>query len=140
MYGVLFVCDGNATRSPMAEAIGRHLGPLYAPRAEFWSAGPHPTHVRPQVRQVLAESGIEPGGLRSKGIFEVPLDEVRLVVNLSRLAVLPALPNAQSRVEWPLPDPSSAPPEDTLEAYRATRDELLRRLPDLLRDFRPHPK
>jgi len=47
----------------------------------------------------------------------------------------PILPPNKVHVSWPLPDPASAPPDESLEAYRATRDELLRRLPSLLNDL-----
>lgn len=129
MPAILFICAANAARSPLAEAIARHL----APSLDVWSAGTAPTHVRPQVRAVLSEVGISAAGLRARSLYEVPMDEVDLVVTLGPEASLPVLPGRIARVSWSLPDPTSAPEEDALEAFRATRDELLRRLPPLLR-------
>ena len=131
MSGVLFLCVANSARSQLAEAIARHL----APELEIWSAGSEPTHVRPQVRIVLEEEGIDPRGLRSKSTLEIPMDEVGLVVTLCREAQCPIVPGNQERISWPLPDPSSAPQDELDEAFRAARDELIRRMPPLLAGF-----
>jgi protein-tyrosine-phosphatase len=125
---VLFLCVANSARSQMAEAIARHL----APRLDVLSAGSAPTHVRPEVSAVLDEVGIDAHGLRSKGVDEIPLDEIELAVTLCADEVCPVLPKRVERLHWPLPDPSSAPPDERLEAFRATRDALLSRIPKLL--------
>jgi len=128
MHSVLFVCVANSARSQLAEAIARHL----SVEIEAWSAGSCPTHVRPQVRAVLDEVGIDSAGLRAKGLAEVPLDEIDLVVTLCAEEACPVLPGSPRRLSWPLPDPASAPAAEALEAFRATRDELTRRLKPLL--------
>jgi protein-tyrosine-phosphatase len=99
-----------------------------------WSAGSEPTHVRPQVRRVLEEIDIDPRGLRSKSMLEVPMDEVSTVVTLCRNEQCPVLHGQQRVVRWPLLDPAAAPEEELDEAFRACRDELLWRLPTLLRE------
>lgn len=128
---ILFVGESNAARSPIAEAIARQL----APRHEVWSAGWRPSHVRPEVREVLAEEGIRAEGLRARSIGEVPLDEVDVVVALcpdeGRLRVRSDV----RRLDWRLPDPTSAPPHERIEAFRASRDELARRVGALLREL-----
>ena len=123
---VLFLCVANSARSQLAEAIARHL----APEREFWSAGSEPSHVRPQVRIVLDEVGIDARGLRAKSTFELPLEDITLAITLC-LEECPYLPPHIEVVGWPLPDPASAPAGELLEAFRATRDELLRRIPSL---------
>jgi arsenate reductase len=128
MTTVLFVCVGNSARSQLAEAIARHL----APNHEFWSAGSRPSHVRPQVRTVCDEAGIDASQLIAKHIHQVPLDEVDLVVTLCAETECPVLPISTPIKAWPLPDPAAAPDHELDEAFRATRDELLRRLPRLL--------
>jgi arsenate reductase (thioredoxin) len=125
---LLFLCVANSARSQLAEAITRHL----APRLDVWSAGSHPTHVRPEVTAVLEEVGIDARGLRSKAVSEIPLDEIELVVTLCADEVCPVLPKRVERLSWPLPDPSAAPRAESLEAFRATRDSLLSRIPKLL--------
>ena len=127
MSTVLFVCVANSARSQLAEAIARHL----APDHEFWSAGSRPSHVRPQVRTVCHEVDIDANQLLSKHIHDVPLDEIDLVVTLCAEAECPVLPTPAPVVSWPLPDPAAAPDDELVEAFRATRDELIRRLPNL---------
>lgn len=125
---MLFYCVSNAARSQLAEAVARHL----RPEVEAWSAGAAPSHVRPQVSRVLQEVGISAVGLRAKGLGAVPIEDVDLAVTLCAEWERPVLPSSLSRLSWPLPDPTAAPADETMEAFRATRDELLRRLPPLL--------
>lgn len=120
----VFVCEGNSGASPLAEALAKHL----YPRAEVWSAGVAPSHVRPEVRAVLAERGIPTVGLRAKSVHAVPMEEVSLVVRIG-LGVDGLRVPPQARVlDWKIPDPACYPPEERLEAYRATADELERRI------------
>jgi arsenate reductase len=130
MAGILFLCIANSARSQLAEAIARQM----APSLNIWSAGSEPSHVRPQVRRVLDEIGYDPRGLRSKSMFEVEMDEIDVIVTLCREEQCPLLPGKKKHIAWPLPDPTAAPDEESDEAFRATRDELLRRLPALLKD------
>lgn len=127
---LLFVCIGNACRSPMAEAIGRHLA---RDGWEIASAGTSPAGwVSPEVRAALAEKDIPAEGLRSKGLEEVQPARFDLVVILSGHAPSTIVPEgfAGRVVEWPLPDPVGGP----LHEYREVRDVLLERIPELLRD------
>jgi arsenate reductase len=63
------------------------------------------------------------------------MEDIDVVVTLCREENCPYLPGEQLKVAWPLPDPASAPDDELDEAFRATRDELLRRLPMLLREM-----
>jgi protein-tyrosine-phosphatase len=64
---VLFLCTHNAARSQMAGVLlRRHAGN----RFEVFSARLQPTEVHPLTRQVLTEVGIDPTGLRAKGVQE----------------------------------------------------------------------
>ncbi len=128
MAGILFLCVANSARSQLAEAIARDM----APELDVWSAGSEPTHVRPQVRRVLDEAGFDDKGLRSKSMFEVDMDDIDVIVTLCREEQCPALPVAKKHLRWPLPDPDAAPDEEKAEAFRATRDELIRRMPALI--------
>jgi arsenate reductase len=67
-------------------------------------------------------------------MFEVEMDEIDVIVTLCREEQCPLLPGKKKHIAWPLPDPTAAPDEESDEAFRATRDELLRRLPALLKD------
>ncbi len=132
MASVLFACVANSARSQLAEAIARHLGPV---DLEVWSAGSRPSNVKPEVRVVLDELGIDSRGLRSKGFIAVPTDEINVAVTLCLDEVCPVFPGAVRLEHWPLPDPASAPDGERVEAFRAARDELLRRIPLLLAEL-----
>src|SRR4051794_14964692 len=58
---VLFVCTGNSSRSPMAEAWLRYLG---GPEVEAASAGTAPTSVHPLAVEAMRERGVDISGHR----------------------------------------------------------------------------
>jgi arsenate reductase len=125
---ILFICIGNMCRSPMAEAIARHLG---TGRVEARSAGLSPTgSVADQARTALEELGIPSHDLSSKGLDTVPLSDVDVVVSLLGPSGLHLLPrNLGARLEaWSIPDPLG---EDE-EAFLATARLLQRRIRSLL--------
>ena len=125
---LLFLGRDNASRSQLAEGIA----PWLSREVEAWSAGSSPTHMRKHARIVLGEMGIPSYGLRSKRMAEVPLEDIDLAIVLCEPEQAPFLPPRIEVLHWPLPDPSCAPEHDALEAWRACRDELIRRLELLL--------
>lgn len=132
---ILFLCVANSARSQLAEGIARGLAPE---GVKISSAGSVPTAVRPQAVEVLREVGIDITGQRSKGVDEVerPVDAV---ITLCAEEVCPVWLESARRVHWGLPDPAAVEGTDRerLEAYRATRDELLKRLRVLFTGQRP---
>jgi arsenate reductase len=124
---ILFLCVQNSARSQLAEGIARFLAP---PGVTVSSAGSSPAFVRPQAIQVLKEIGIDISGQRSKAIEEIDSAAVDAVVTLCAEEVCPLFLGAAVRLHWSLPDPAKAPGDDEarLNAFRATRDELFRRL------------
>ena len=124
---ILFLCVQNSARSQLAEGIARFLAP---PGVKVSSAGSLPAFVRPQAIQVLMEIGIDISGHRSKAIEEIDAASVDVVVTLCAEEVCPAFLGTAVRLHWGLPDPVKAPGDDMspLKAFRATRDELFRRL------------
>jgi len=60
------------------------------------------------------------------------MEDMGTIVTLCRREQCPILPTVKQLIHWPLPDPAAAPDEDLDEAFRACRDELLRRLPSLI--------
>ena len=121
---LLFVCDSNAARSPMAEAVFRHI----APEIPVQSAGRSVSHVRNEVRLALDEAGMDSYGLRSKSMAGVDFDDVLLIVGLCLPSEAPGLPRGKELRWWSLPDPLCAPEEERMESMRALLDELQRRL------------
>ncbi|MGD8288760.1 MAG: arsenate reductase ArsC [Gemmatimonadota bacterium] len=132
---VLFLCVANSARSQMAEGIARSMAPA---GVRVSSAGSEPTSVRPQAVRVLSEIGIDISAHRSKGVDEVerPVDAV---ITLCAEEVCPVWLGDAARVHWGLPDPAAVEgtEEVKLAAFRAVRDELVRRL-RVLFDARGH--
>ena len=134
MPAVLFLCPDGSARGPMAEALTRHL----MPELESWSAAWMPGHVRRLARRVLREAGVDVRGLRARGLLEIDLREIDLIVVLSDEPGCPRLPARIRRVDCPLPDPDAAPEGEALEAYRDARDAIERLLPPLVVREMPH--
>lgn len=124
---MLFLCVQNSARSQIAEGIARFLAP---PGVIVSSAGSSPASVRPQAIQVLKEIGIDISGHRSKAIGEIDGGTVDVVITLCAEEVCPVFLGNAARLHWSLPDPARATGDEEarLNAFRATRDELFRRL------------
>ena len=128
---IVFVCDNNACHSIMAQAIFEHLCPqLYAQ-----SAGKYTSFVRHEVRVALDEIGMLSKGYHSKDEVAIDWTDVQLVVQLCDPAWAPFTPSRIPKRQWLLPDPLAAPKEERLEACRALRDELERRIKLILPEF-----
>jgi len=127
---ILFLCVANSARSQMAKGLARAQAP---PSYRFWSAGSEPGTLHPLAVTALAELGIDISQHRSKGLPDVPLEEVDTIVTLCAEEVCPVVPGSVRRLHWPLPDPSRATgsEEERLAAFQAARDELMHRLPTL---------
>jgi protein-tyrosine-phosphatase len=124
---ILFLCNRNAIRSPMAAVLLNDLGTV----AE--SAG-----VTPGVPDDLSRAALEEAGLAMpegpRGLENVKLGRFGLIVALSPQAQHRALEltrNTATPVEfWHVADPSlvDGSREQRLAAYRAVRDDLLKKL------------
>lgn len=124
---LLFLDEDDAARAPLAAGLARMLAEQLDIDLDAYSAGMRPSHVRPEVRRMLREVGAPNDGIHAKPLLAVPLDEVTLVVRLAPGLAF-RLPDGVPCLDWHLPDPCCAPAREREEAYRATRDELLRRL------------
>lgn len=124
---VLFLCVANSARSQMAEGIARALAP---PGVTVSSAGSQPSQVNPLAIRALDELGFDLRSHRSKSVDEVDPAGVDAVITLCAEEVCPVFLGRAHRVHWGLPDPAAAgrTEEERLEAFRAVRDELRRRL------------
>lgn len=136
---VLFACDRNAIRSPMAEALMKHL---LGHRIYIDSVGVRLTGngVDPFAVAALAEIGLDIAAHAPKTFDDLVDDSIDLIVTFT--------PQAQHRaVEftrtvacdieyWPLPDPTliEGNRDARIAAYRALRDELYERI---IRRFAP---
>jgi arsenate reductase (thioredoxin) len=135
---VLFVCFGNACRSQIAEALANHFG---GDRVQAFSAGAHPIGWIPsETHDVLDEKGISHEGHRSKGLKDVPLSEMDVVVEMEA-GLFGTLPeNFKGRlIEWDIPDPFSG----DVEVFRTVRDLIEEQVNALLAELCPpgsHPR
>jgi arsenate reductase len=127
---LLFLCTGNSARSQMAEALLRHEA---GDRFEVFSAGTHPSLVRPEAIAVMNEIGIDISEHRSKSIDEFKRDESKgqeldTVITVCDHAneSCPVFPGKTHRLHWPFDDPAAVKgtEEQRLDAFRKVRDRI----------------
>jgi protein-tyrosine-phosphatase len=111
----------------MAEALANHLG---NGRVRAWSAGSAPLgRIAPGTEEVLAEKGLSLDGHWSKGLDDVPVKDMDVVVGMGCEVVCPVPPGFKGRViEWNIPDPFGR----GLESFRSVRDLIERQVTALL--------
>ena len=133
---VLFLCTGNSCRSQLAEAIvNARLGDAW----EAVSAGTKPAgYVHPKALAALAEIGIQHTG-RSKSADEFRSVDFDVVVTVCDDAAenCPVWLGKGKRVHLGFDDPAKAAgtDEQVMAAFRRTRDEIARQIPDYLRSL-----
>lgn len=123
---VLFVCTENANRSQMAHAFARMHG---ADVIQSASAGSAPAAaVNPRAIEAMRERGYDLADAVPQGLVDVvggePWD---YLITMGCGDRCPAVPAAH-REDWALPDPRDMPAEE----FRAVRDEIERRVLDLI--------
>jgi len=128
---VLFACQMNAIRSPMASAITRHLTNM---RVYAKSAGVYTAPTDPFAIEVMDEIGIDISGHEPVTISELHDTSFDLVITLAPEAhhqVLELTRTMAFDVEyWPTLDPSlvEGSREQRLDAFRACRDQLFEKI------------
>ena len=130
---ILFACDRNGIRSPMAAAIMRHL---YGHRVYVDSAGVQTddTGVDPFAVAVMAEIGLDIGGHTPKSFDDLVDGSIDLIVSLSPQAHHRAIDlthTVSCEVEyWLSLDPTlvEGSRDAILAAYRQLRDDLTARI------------
>jgi protein-tyrosine-phosphatase len=133
---VLFACTSNAIRSPMAEAIMKHL---FGRSVYVDSVGLVSGELDPFAIEVMDEIGIDLSRHRAKTFDELEDGSFDLIITLSPQAQHRAVEMTRTmacEVEyWQTMDPSvvEGSRETRLEAYRAVRDGLMRRIKERFR-------
>jgi len=137
---VLFLCTGNSARSPMAEALARHLAPT---TVEAFSAGSHPKPLHPNAVRVMREHGIDLSGRRSRRLSEFAQQRMDYVVSLcDRVRErCPEFPGIPERIHWSVADPAreGGDDEETYPAFQQTAAELAVRVRFLLHHVEAGP-
>jgi arsenate reductase len=122
---VLFLCVHNAGRSQMALGWFGHLA---GDRATAWSGGSEPaSEVNPAVVEAMAEVGIDIIGEYPKPWTEEIVRAADVVVTMGCGDACPIFPGKRYE-DWVLDDPAGL----GLDAVRSIRDEIGRRVKDLL--------
>ena len=129
---VLFACSLNQVRSPMAEAILKHL---HGHHIYVDSVGARAgEEVDAFAVAVMSEIGIDLSRHRTKSFDQLEDSSFDLVISLSPEAQHNAVEMTRAmacEVEyWPTLDPTAVEGsrEERLEAYRRVRDDLLERI------------
>ena len=145
---VLFACNFNRVRSPMAEALLRRLVGdrifvdscgLKRPPESFAELEGE-MEVDPLAAEVMAEVGCDLSAYRVKTFDELDDDSFDLVISLTPEAQHRAVEMSRGRAAvieyWPIQDPTLAEGsrESRLEAYRLVRDSLARRITERFRE------
>jgi arsenate reductase (thioredoxin) len=131
---ILFLCTGNAARSQMAEGIANafHGGVV-----EAVSAGSRPAGwVHPMAIRAMNDAGVDISGATSKGASQFTNEDFDVVVTVCDSAAqdCPLWPGARRIEHWPIVDPSFGEGE-ALPRFIATRDELARRIDELVQSL-----
>ncbi len=132
MATVLFVCLHNAGRSQMSQALfeqaagGRHTA---------LSAGTIPAeHVHPEVVTVMQELAIDLSNRKPQLLTTELAEQADVVVTMGCGDQCPYIPG-KHYIDWNLPDPKGRP----LEEVRATRDDIARRVDQLVTELEHSP-
>ena len=124
---ILFACNMNSVRSPMAEALAASA---LGPRVRVESCGVYAGLLDPFAAQVLTEAGLAAPEREPREFAGVRPEAFDLVVALTPEAAAEAR-RLGARVEfWDTENPTETrgSREDLLAAYRAVRDQLAARI------------
>lgn len=130
---VAFVCEGNAGRSQMATAFAERERAERGLDLDIVTGGTDPAdHVHDSVVEVLQEKGIDVGDRTPRRIRPEDIEAVDRVVTMgcSVDEFRPAGWSGESE-RWDLEHPGG----DDLDAVRAQRDEIERRVEALFDDL-----
>ncbi|MEO8841850.1 MAG: GNAT family N-acetyltransferase [Kofleriaceae bacterium] len=126
---LLLLCVANSARSQMGEGLARSL---FGRAATVQSAGSQPSRVNPNAVAAMREVGIDIATQPSKSTDGIDPASVDTVITLCAEEVCPLWPGKFERLHWGLPDPATTDPsvssDEVLARFRATRDDLRRRL------------
>ena len=132
---ILFLCQDNAQLSQMAEAAAKHLAP---PKTRIFSAGIKPGQIPPAVIAAMHEIGIPMAGQKSKGLSDVPVEEIDLVISFgdahNQCDNLPGRAKVES---WPgaAEIKNESAESEELDKLRHERSDIQKRVFALFMDY-----
>ena len=130
MPSVLFVCVHNAGRSQMAAGYLHHLA---GSTVEVRSAGSEPAdRINPVAVQAMAEEGIDIANEQPKILTTEAVKTSDVVITMGCGDTCPFYPGKRYE-DWVLDDPAG----QGIEAVRPIRDEIRRRVEQLIDELQP---
>ncbi len=130
---VLFLCTGNSCRSQMAEGWARVIG---GDEVEALSAGIEAHGKNPRAIGVMQEAGVDISAQESTRLTDEMLASADYLVTVCGHADehCPVLPAGMQKEHWPLDDPAKAAgtEDEIMAVFRASRDDIRRRVDELL--------
>ena len=134
---VLFVCQLNSIRSPMAEALARKL---YDGKTYSDSCGVHAGDLDDFMVTVLAEQGMDMSGHEAQSMAQLQdsnFDHVVAFTDSAFKAASAVFEDSDAQIAlWPMPDTTqgSLDVRAMLDNYRSVRDMIKTRM---IREFGP---
>lgn len=141
IFHLLFLCTGNSCRSQMAEGWARELANQ---DDNDWliveSAGIESHGKNPRAIAVMQQAGVDISGQESTRLTDEMLERADLVVSVCGHADenCPVLPARTRKIHWPLDDPAKAQgsEEEIMQIFEASRDDIRRRVNELLGELK----
>jgi arsenate reductase len=128
MSRVLFVCLHNAGRSQMSQALFERLA---GDHHEARSAGTEPAErIHSSVLTVMQEEGIDVSRRVPRLLTNDLAQWADVVITMGCGDACPVIPGKRY-IDWDLRDPKDLP----LDEVRAVRDDIERRVTDLVKDL-----
>ena len=130
---IIFICTGNSCRSQIAEGLFRDEA---GDKFEVFSAGSHPSRLHPAAIMVMDEWGIDIRNQKSEKIDKYLDKGINAVITVCDSAknTCPKFPNGKVSMHWSIKDPFHGwhDHEKNLEPYRTTRNQIKKRIQNLL--------
>ena len=143
--GVLFVCNQNAVRSPMAEGLADASARLHGRQGlKIASVGLAPGFLDGFSVAAMAEMGLDIADHKPEPITAVCLADYDVVIALTSAAnayLRERYPELADRLHyWPVEDPAAGEGnrDQRLAGYRTVRDSLKSRINALIAGTAPH--
>ena len=128
MLSVLFVCVHNAGRSQMAAGF---MSTLSGGKVEVLSAGSAPKDsINPIAVEAMAELGIDIANNVPKILTTEAVQQSDVVITMGCGDTCPFFPGKRYE-DWVLDDPAG----QGIESVRVIRDEIKKRVEDLLKEI-----
>jgi protein-tyrosine-phosphatase len=124
---ILFACNMNSVRSPMAEAVARHLLPA---DIQVASCGVYEGAPDPYVAEALDEAGYGPAPSRSRSFDGCRIEAFDLVIALTPEAAQEARKLHKNVRFWEVENPTDTfgSEIELRMAYGRLREQLRRRI------------